>query len=114
MLNLWNAINRSPQDDYSGNHETIENHMEPLNEKCVASDCTSVFTLKNLNYVQTGFYGCHYNDTSHHQIFSESRAQMNWIYIFVNDEDELLVPYEGNDFIFMLVVQSTPVTIPCE
>jgi len=67
----------------------------------------------------TGYYSCHYigsdgftppipsNETTGGKI---SQA----VYIFVNEPGFLLVPPEGNTYIFMSVVSSYPALIPCK
>ncbi|KAI1304167.1 Vascular endothelial growth factor receptor 2 [Halotydeus destructor] len=70
--------------------------------------CVSDFVLRDTSYEQTGFYGCFYNDTE-----DNNKVDNNWIYVFVNHDTMLFVPYEGQEFIFLSLVQSQPATIPC-
>ncbi|KPM07133.1 hypothetical protein QR98_0056180 [Sarcoptes scabiei] len=69
----------------------------------------------------TGYFNCSYNSTSllshrylDRQNLLHSNAFVQSVYIFVNDPQNLIVPYESAiDYLFIAVFQSQPATIPC-
>lgn len=84
----------------------------------------------------TGFYSCHYNqqqqqsesmmvNNDNHQlteIYNQpstttkklSHDSIDSIFIFINDPEHLIVPYENvEEYMFLALFQSYPATIPC-
>ncbi|RWS24008.1 mast/stem cell growth factor receptor kita-like protein [Leptotrombidium deliense] len=73
--------------------------------------CTSSFKLDSLTYEQTGEYNCfYYNNSESGEMIKHSQS----IYVFVNDDNHLVVPHDGNPSIFIFLSSSTSsATVPC-
>lgn len=89
----------------------------------LGEQCTSEVIISEPRFSMTGYYVCHYNNTKmdEYEILStinenhhENSVLLDQIYIFVNDPNNLMVPYEGIvSFLFIALFQSQPATIPC-
>lgn len=92
----------------------------------LAEQCTSEVIISAARFSMTGYYVCHYNNTkideyeplsassSGDLAHPETSGSLDQIYIFVNDPNNLIVPYEGIvSFLFIALFQSQPATIPC-
>lgn len=73
---------------------------------CENDTCSSRLIMTNLTFVDTGRYVCSY----------KSRPELlDSLFVFVNDPDNLIVPYENMDEVLMMpVMQLEPTTIPCK
>ena len=100
--------------------------------------CETNIKIEQIQFGLTGLFICQYNQTksnalqfnhpnqtlstsqiiNYQQTFNDKSSTANArdsVYIFVNDIDNLIVPYESvTDFQFLAVFQSHPATIPCK
>ncbi|RWS22817.1 hypothetical protein B4U80_13484, partial [Leptotrombidium deliense] len=89
-------------------------NLATIDRKCerrhkIGTVCESDFILPNVTYEQTGHYSCFYNDTG----FEYDEDTWDVLYIFVNDDKNLLVPFEGRSYIVSHMTEMYPATIPC-
>ena len=75
-----------------------------------------------MTYEDTGMYSCHYNASlgsdstatdEYDQSEYDSGKLKQYVYVFVNNEENLLLPYEGHRTLVLHFIQSHPATIPC-
>ncbi|XP_054166017.1 vascular endothelial growth factor receptor 1-like [Oppia nitens] len=99
----WQFPNNNPQYDPVSKVAQIRSKCD---DNSVHNKCVTDVVISEVTYEMTGYFTCLYN---------ESTQLSDSIYVFVNDPEYLIVPYEGNyDFMFIAVFQSQPATIPCK